>query len=135
MAIQLKPDYADAHFNLGVAYASQAKFEDAVKSFRRALKYQPNFAEAWFNLGVVSNRQGSNDEAAVFFQQAVKFRPDYAEGWGGLVKTYLTLHETEMAGEAAREMKRLDPAKAEQLADELSREEPKPIADAPQPAQ
>ncbi|MGO9246628.1 MAG: tetratricopeptide repeat protein [Verrucomicrobiia bacterium] len=135
MAIQLKPDYADAHFNLGVAYASQAKFEDAMKSFRRALKYQPNFAEAWFNLGVVSSRQGSNDEAAVFFQQAVKFRPDYAEGWGGLVKTYLTLHETEMAGEAAREMKRLDPAKAEQLADELSREEPKPIADAPQPAQ
>ena len=135
MAIQLKPDYADAHFNLGVAYASQAKFEDAVKSFRRALKYQPNFAEAWFNLGVVSSRQGSNDEAAVFFQQAVKFRPDYAEGWGGLVKTYLTMHETEKAGEAAREMKRLDPAKAEQLADELSREEPKPIADAPQPAQ
>jgi tetratricopeptide (TPR) repeat protein len=135
MAIQLKPDYADAHFNLGVAYASQARFEDAVKSFRLALKYQPNFAEAWFNLGVVSSRQGSNDEAAVFFQQAIKFRPDYAEGWGGLVKTYLTMHETEKAGEAAREMKRLDPAKAEQLADELSREEPTPIAEAPQPAQ
>jgi tetratricopeptide (TPR) repeat protein len=132
MAIQLKPDYADAHFNLGVAYASQAKFEDAVKSFRLAIKYQPNFAEAWFNLGVVSNQQGSNDEAAVFFQQAVKFRPDYAEGWGGLVKTYLSMHETEKAGEAAREMKRIDPAKAEQLADELSREEPKPIAEAAQ---
>jgi tetratricopeptide (TPR) repeat protein len=132
MAIQLKPDYADAHFNLGVAYASQGKFEDAVKSFRLALKYQPNFPEAWFNLGVVSNRQGSNDEAAVFFQQAVKFRPDYAEAWGGLVKTYLAIHETEKAGEAAREMKRIDPAKAEQLADELSREEPKPVAEAPQ---
>lgn len=132
MAIQLKPDYADAHFNLGVAYASQAKVEDAVKSFRLALKYQPNFAEAWFNLGVVSNQQNSNDEAAVFFQQAVKFRPDYAEAWGGLVKTYLAMHETEKAGEAAREMKRIDPAKAEQLADELSREEPKPIVEAPQ---
>jgi Flp pilus assembly protein TadD/pSer/pThr/pTyr-binding forkhead associated (FHA) protein len=131
MAIQLKPDYADAHFNLGVAYASQARFEDAVKSFRLAIKYQPNFAEAWFNLGVVFNRQGSNDEAAIFFQQAVKFRPDYAEAWGGLVKTYLAMHESEKAGEAAREMKRIDPAKAEQLADELSREEPKPVAEAP----
>lgn len=134
MAIQLKPDYADAHFNLGVAYASQAKFEEAVKSFRMAIKYQPNFAEAWFNLGVVSNQQGSNDEAAVFFQQAVKSRPDYAEAWGGLVKAYLAMHETEAAGEAAREMKRIDPAKAEQLADELSREEPKPIVDAAQTA-
>ena len=130
MAIQLKPDYADAHFNLGAAYASRGKFEEAVKSFRLAIKYQPNFAEAWFNLGVVSNQQGSNDEAAVFFQQAVKFRPDYAEAWGGLVKTYLAMHETEAAGEAAREMKRIDPVKAEQLADELSREEPKPIAEA-----
>jgi tetratricopeptide (TPR) repeat protein len=132
MAIQLKPDYADAHFNLGVAYAGQAKFEEAVKSFRQAIKYQPNFAEAWFNLGVVSNQRGSNDEAAVFFQQAVKFRPDYAEAWGGLVKAYLAMHEDEKAGEAAREMKRIDPAKAEQLADELSREEPKPAAETTQ---
>jgi tetratricopeptide (TPR) repeat protein len=136
MAIQLRPDYADAHFNLGAAYANQNKVEDAVKSFRLALKYQPDFAEAWFNLGVVFNQQGSNDEAAVFFQQAVNFRPDYAEAWGGLVKTYLAMHETEQAGEAAREMKRIDPKKAEQLADELSREEPKPMieaqSDAPQ---
>jgi tetratricopeptide (TPR) repeat protein len=132
MAIQLKPDYADAHFNLGVAYASQGKFEEAVKSFRRALKYQTDFPEAWYNLGVVSSRQGSNDEAAVFFQQAVNFRSDYAEAWGGLVKTYLAMHETEQAGEAARELKRIDPAKADQLADELSREEPKPVAEAPQ---
>jgi tetratricopeptide (TPR) repeat protein len=115
-----------------VAYASQGKFEEAVKSFRRALKYQTDFPEAWYNLGVVSSRQGSNDEAAVFFQQAVNFRSDYAEAWGGLVKTYLAMHETEQAGEAARELKRIDPAKADQLADELSREEPKPVAEAPQ---
>ncbi len=133
MAIQLKPDYADAHFNLGAAYANQGKSEEAVKSFRRALKYEPKFAEAWFNLGVVYSRQGSNDEAAVFFQQAVKFQPDYAEAWGGLVKTYLAMRETEAAGEAAQEMKRIDPAKAEQLADELSREEPKPMAEASPP--
>jgi len=134
MAIQLKPDYADAHFNLGVAYAGEGKFEEAVSCFRQAIKYQANFPEAWFNLGVVSNREGSNDEAAVFFQQAVKFRPDYAEAWGGLVKTYLAMHESEKAGEAAREMKRIDPAKAEQLAEELSREEPRPLVDAALPS-
>jgi tetratricopeptide (TPR) repeat protein len=125
-AIQLKPDDPDAHFDLGVAYASQGKFEEAVMSFRRTLKYQPDFPEAWFNLGVVCSRQGSNDEAAVYFQQAVKSRPDYAEAWAGLVKTYLAMHETEQAGVAARELKRIDPAKADQLADELSREEPRP---------
>jgi tetratricopeptide (TPR) repeat protein len=132
MAIRLKTDDPDAHFNLGVAYASQGNFEEAVTSFRQALKYQADFPEAWFNLGVVCSRQDSNDEAAVYFQQAVKSRPDYADAWVGLVKTYLAMHETEHAGEAARELKRIDPAKADQLADELSREEPKPVAETAQ---
>ena len=39
------------------------------------------------------------------------------------------------AAEAAQEMKRIDPAKADQLADELSNEKPKPVAEPPaQPA-
>ena len=79
---------ADAHFNLGVVYANEGRFEDAVSAFRMALKYQPDFAHAW----------------------------------GGLVKAYLNLRQTDKAGEAAREMKRIDPVKANQLADELSRE-------------
>jgi len=133
MAIQLKPDYADAHFNLGAALANQGAFVDAVNAFRLALKYRPDFPEAWFNLGVVSNRQGENNDAVVFFQKAVKLEPDYADAWGGLVKSYLALHQTDKAGEAAREMKRIDPAKADRLADELSREEP--AAPPPEPPQ
>ena len=128
MAIQLKPDYADAHFNLGAAYANQGQFMDAVKSFRMALKYKPDFAEAWFNLGVVSGRQGEDNDALVFFQRAIKMRPGYAEAWGGLVKAYLKLRQPDKAGEAAREMKKIDPVKADQLADELTRDAPQPLA-------
>lgn len=128
MAIQLKPDYADAHFNLGAAYANRGKLVDAVSSFRLAVKYKPDFPEAWFNLGVVSSRQGENNEAVGFFQKAINQRPNYAEAWGGLVKAHLTLHQTDKANEAARELKRLNPAKADQLAKELGREAPPPHA-------
>jgi tetratricopeptide (TPR) repeat protein len=128
MAIQLKPDYADAHFNLGAAYANQGEFMDAVKSFRLALKCRPDFAEAWFNLGVVSGRQGDDNDAVVFFQRAIKLRPGYAEAWGGLVKAHLKLREPDKAGEAAREMKKIDPVKADQLADELTHDAPQPLA-------
>jgi tetratricopeptide (TPR) repeat protein len=128
MAIQLKPDYADAHFNLGAAYANQGQFMEAVKSFRLALKYQPDFAEAWFNLGVISGRQGEDNDAIVFFQRAIKMKPGYAEAWGGLVKAYLKLRQPDKAGEAAREMKRIDPVKADQLADELTHDAPQPLA-------
>ena len=128
MAIQLKPDYADAHFNLGAAYANQGKLVDAVNSFQLAVKYKPDFPEAWFNLGVVSSRQGENNEAVIFFQKAINLRPNYAEAWRGLVKAYLALHQTDQADEAARELRRLDPTKADQLAKELGRVAPQPHA-------
>jgi len=122
--IKLKPDSADGYFHLGAALANQGNTTEAVDAFRQALRRDPNLPEAWFNLGVMSEKRGENDEAVVFFQQAIRLKPDYVEAWGGLVKSHLNLRQLEKAGEAAREMKRLDPAKAEQLADELSREAP-----------
>jgi tetratricopeptide (TPR) repeat protein len=128
MAIQLDPTYADAHFNLGVAYANQGKLADAVNSLRQAVTYKPDYPEAWFNLGIISSRQGEDNGAVVFLQKAVYLRPNYADAWRGLVKSYLALHETDKADKAARELKRLDPAKADQLAKELGREAPQPQA-------
>jgi Tfp pilus assembly protein PilF len=36
-AVELDPTYADAYHNLGSAYAEQAKWEDAITAYRRAL--------------------------------------------------------------------------------------------------
>ncbi|HXI85207.1 MAG TPA: tetratricopeptide repeat protein [Verrucomicrobiae bacterium] len=127
-AVELKPDFADAHFKLGAAYASQGRYPEAINAYRLALKHRPDFPEAWFNLGVVSEQQGDHDEAVLFFQQALKLKPNYAEAWGGLVRAYLKLHQTGKAGDAAREMKKIDPVKADQLAQELSRETPQPLS-------
>ena len=127
-AVELKPDYADAHFKLGAAYASQGQYPEAINAFRLALKYKPDLPDAWFNLGVVSEQQGEHNEAVLFFTQTLKQKPNYAEAWGGLVRAYLQLHQTDKAGEAAREMKKIDPVKANQLAEELSREAPAPIS-------
>jgi tetratricopeptide (TPR) repeat protein len=112
---------------LGAAYASQGQNPEAINAFRLALKHKPDFPDAWFNLGVVSEQQGEHNEAVLFFQQALKLKPNYAEAWGGLVRAYLKLHQTDQAGEAAREMKKIDPVKANQLAEELSHEAPAPI--------
>jgi tetratricopeptide (TPR) repeat protein len=127
-AVELKPDFADAQFKLGAAYASQGQNPEAINAFRLALKYKPDYPDAWFNLGVVSEQQGEHNEAVLFFTQALKLKPNYAEAWGGLVRAYLKLHQTGQAGEAAREMKKIDPVKADQLAEELSHEAPAPIS-------
>jgi tetratricopeptide (TPR) repeat protein len=126
-AVELKPDFAEARFRLGAAYAGQGQYPEAINAFRLALKYKPDYPDAWFNLGVVSELQNEHNEAVLFFTSALKLKPDYAEAWGGLVRAYLKLHQTDQASEAAREMKKIDPVKADQLAEELSREAPAPV--------
>ena len=45
-ALELKPDYAEAHNNLGNALKDQGKLDEAVACYRRALELKPDFAEA-----------------------------------------------------------------------------------------
>ena len=48
----LKPDFAEAHMNLGLVYQLQDRSTDAMTEFRRALKIKPGLAGANFFLGV-----------------------------------------------------------------------------------
>ena len=50
-ALRLKPDYAEAHNNLGNVLWDQGKLEEAEASYREALRLKPDYAEAHTNLG------------------------------------------------------------------------------------
>jgi predicted O-linked N-acetylglucosamine transferase (SPINDLY family) len=49
-ALELKPDFAEAHSNLGVAFKDQGKLDEALACFRRALELKPDYAAAHSNL-------------------------------------------------------------------------------------
>jgi tetratricopeptide (TPR) repeat protein len=49
-AIRVKPDYADAHNNLGVVLQRQNRFDEAVAHFTEALRINPNDLRARENL-------------------------------------------------------------------------------------
>ena len=83
-ALQLKPDYAEAHSNLGNALKDQGKLDEAIACYRRALQLKPDFASAYNNLGVVFLEQGKLDDAAACFAQALRFKPDLADGHVGV---------------------------------------------------
>jgi tetratricopeptide (TPR) repeat protein len=42
----LRPDYAKAHKNWGVALAGQGRLDEAIWHFQQAIRLQPNYAEA-----------------------------------------------------------------------------------------
>ena len=46
----IKPDFAEAHSNLGIALQEQGKLDEGVAAYRQAISIKPDFAEAFSNL-------------------------------------------------------------------------------------
>ncbi|MCK4427413.1 MAG: tetratricopeptide repeat protein, partial [candidate division Zixibacteria bacterium] len=51
--LQLKPDYAEAHNNLGLSLKKLKRCVEAEKEYRGALRIDPDYAVAHYNLGVL----------------------------------------------------------------------------------
>jgi tetratricopeptide (TPR) repeat protein len=49
------------------------------------------------------------------FQEAVRLKPNFAEAWDNLALTYVVSGNRSAALEAAKELRRYDPQKAEKL--------------------
>ncbi|KAL6528949.1 hypothetical protein OROMI_028835 [Orobanche minor] len=69
--------YADAMYNLGVAYGDMLKFD-------MALLCQSNPTQSLNNLGVVYTVQGKTDAAASMIEKAIIANPTYAEAYTNL---------------------------------------------------
>ena len=50
-AIALKPDFAEAHSNLGNTLQELGRLDEAEASYNQAVALKPDFAEAYYNLG------------------------------------------------------------------------------------
>jgi tetratricopeptide (TPR) repeat protein len=69
-AIRIKPDYAEAHLDLGLVQGKQRKLEEAIAELRAAIRIKPDHAEAHFNLGIALANQGRRDEAIAELREA-----------------------------------------------------------------
>ena len=78
-AIDLNPNYAEAHKNRGVAYRLKGEFDHAIKDFTKAIDLNPNYAEAHKNRGVAYRLKGEFDHAIKDFTKAIDLNPNYAE--------------------------------------------------------
>jgi len=83
-ALALKPDYVNAHANLGAALAAQGRIDAAVAHFERALALKPDFADAHNNLGTVLAVQGRIIDAVPHFERALALKPDFADAHNNL---------------------------------------------------
>ena len=97
-AIDLNPNYSEAHFNLGVTLQKQGKFKKAEESFRKVVALNPDYAaEAQFKLGFVLQKQGELKRAIESYTKAIKLKLDYAEAYNNLGNTYKELGKLKKA--------------------------------------
>ena len=78
-ALEIKPDYADACYNLGMALGQKGRLDEAIAQYQKALNINPDLADAHNNLGNALMQRGRADEAVAHYQQALQIKPDLAE--------------------------------------------------------
>ncbi len=72
MAIDARPDYAEAYANRGRAYVEQEAWDDALEDLEKAVELDRGLAEAWGNKAQALTGKGDADGALEAFGTAIE---------------------------------------------------------------
>jgi len=77
-AVRLRPDFAEAHFALGIAIHDAEEYKHlAEPEYREAIRLKPNYPEAHYRLGCLLVEERKYDEAVQEYREAIRLKPDY----------------------------------------------------------
>lgn len=82
--VEITPQDALAHYNLGNTYRELTKFSKAEESYKKAISFKPDLFQAYYNLGIVSKNNYKLEEAEKYYRQAVHLNPNFAEACNNL---------------------------------------------------
>jgi predicted O-linked N-acetylglucosamine transferase (SPINDLY family) len=106
--LDLRPDHAATHFNLGQILFGQGKADEAAAAFARAVALKPDDAEAHLGLGAALKILGRLDAAADALERTVALKPDLApahNNLGNVLQAQGRLEEAVDAYQRARALK------------------------------
>jgi len=86
--VELEPDHAAAHINLGTLYYNRQNFGAAEHHYRQAIEAEPRYALAYFDLGNVLDETGCLEEAIRAYLTAIQLAPTYADAHYNLALAY-----------------------------------------------
>lgn len=112
-AISLNPYFAEAYFNLGLAYSGLGMYEEAMEASEQAIGLKPDFVEAYINLGLAYSGLGMYKEAMEASKQAISLNPYSPEAHYNLGFAYNGLGMHREAVEASKRAVSLNPYFAE----------------------
>jgi tetratricopeptide (TPR) repeat protein len=112
-AIRLKPDYADAYNNRGLAYSNLKEYQKAIADFNEAIRLKPDYADAYRYRGGVHVELKEYQQAIADYNQAISIKPDYADAYFNRGGVHVELKEYQKAIADFNEAIRLKPDHAD----------------------
>jgi tetratricopeptide (TPR) repeat protein len=77
-AVKARPDFAEAHSNLGYSLRNSGRLDQAIASYQEAIRLKPNLAEAREYLGVAYVLKGDRQAALEQYQVLQRLDPRMA---------------------------------------------------------
>jgi len=106
--LELDPDHAAAHINLGTLHYNRQEYALAEKHYRRAIEVDARYALAYFDLGNVLDETGRVAEAIQTYSTALQLAPTYADAHYNLALAYEKIKEPRKALKHWRAYAKLD---------------------------
>jgi tetratricopeptide (TPR) repeat protein len=108
-AIELKSDFAPAHFQLAMVYYNRGDLDNAISKMEETKNLAPLDVGLAFQLGVAYYQKGDYQKAKEELERAISITPDYANALYFLGLTYDQLGEREKAIEKFKRVSELNP--------------------------
>ncbi|WP_033822160.1 tetratricopeptide repeat protein [Kitasatospora sp. MBT63] len=113
--ITLDPNYAEYHFDRGLAHRSLGRPVEALADFEQAVRLSPPFPEAYYNRADVRSELGDLEGAVADFGYVLELDPAFPDAHLNRAGLLLALGEAEAAWQDVRDGLELTPDSAELL--------------------
>jgi tetratricopeptide (TPR) repeat protein len=80
-----------AYIELGNALFALKRYDEAVRTFRVAIRDNPDFNLGWYNLAFGLRKAGRNEEAIAAYRKFIQLKPEDPDPHFGLALAYLSL--------------------------------------------
>jgi cytochrome c-type biogenesis protein CcmH/NrfG len=98
-AIQIFPEYFDAHLHLGNTFLKADQFKDAIAELDRAREINPNDERAYQSFGLLLMRQRNYAVAVAIFAEAARLNP--ANPMNAVMRATALIHQAATTDESA----------------------------------
>jgi len=83
-AVSIKPEYAEAHKNLGITLRDLGQLDNAVESLNNAIAIDPNYVDAHYNLAITLKDLNHLDKAVKSYNKVIELNPNFVQAHNNL---------------------------------------------------